>query len=137
MPRLMMSRPCAASCTARASTAKAFSSPIRSKAATVFSMAFPGIGYAARSSAQPVAKCKYPAPGQSPKARSPGVDPGLPRFAKARDGNSADDVVSRAGLQRIGAAAAGCAIRIGADVGLRIADRGVLQALIGGRRMTL
>ena len=34
------SRPCAASCVARASTAKAFSSPTRSKAATVFSMAF-------------------------------------------------------------------------------------------------
>src|SRR5688572_15795451 len=35
MPRLMMSRPCAASALARASTAKAFSSPMRSKAATV------------------------------------------------------------------------------------------------------
>src|ERR1700758_1759302 len=41
MPRLMMSRPWAASALARASTAKAFSSPIRSKAAIVFSMAFP------------------------------------------------------------------------------------------------
>src|SRR5436190_20962586 len=41
MPRLMMSRPCAASAFARASTAKAFSSPMRSKFATVFSMAFP------------------------------------------------------------------------------------------------
>src|ERR1700722_15578303 len=41
MPRLMMSRPCAASALARANTAKAFSSPMRSKAGTVFSMAFP------------------------------------------------------------------------------------------------
>src|ERR1043165_9178103 len=41
MPRLMMSRPCAASAFARASTAKAFSSPMRSKFATVFSMAVP------------------------------------------------------------------------------------------------
>src|SRR3954470_10200140 len=41
MPRLMMSRPWAASAFARASTAKAFSSPMRSKFATVFSMAFP------------------------------------------------------------------------------------------------
>src|SRR3954470_22814116 len=41
MPRLMMSRPWAASAVARASTAKAFSSPMRSKFATVFSMAFP------------------------------------------------------------------------------------------------
>src|SRR5262249_23411277 len=39
MPRLMMSRPCAASCVARASTANAFSSPMRSKTAIVFSMA--------------------------------------------------------------------------------------------------
>src|SRR5690242_496412 len=41
MPRLMMSRPCAASILARASTANAFSSPMRSKAAMVFNMAFP------------------------------------------------------------------------------------------------
>src|SRR5262249_17053696 len=41
MPRLTMSRPCAASAVARASTAKAFSSPIRSKAEIVFSMRFP------------------------------------------------------------------------------------------------
>src|SRR5262245_5634789 len=41
MPRLMMSRPCAISALARASTAKAFSSPIRSKAALVRSMMFP------------------------------------------------------------------------------------------------
>src|ERR1700741_4518269 len=41
MPRLMMSLPCAASALARASTAKAFSSPIRSNAAMVLSMAFP------------------------------------------------------------------------------------------------
>src|SRR3954447_10122301 len=38
MPRLMMSRPCAISALARASTAKAFSSPMRSKAAMVLSM---------------------------------------------------------------------------------------------------
>src|SRR5215471_8442549 len=38
MPRLIMSRPCAASALARASTAKAFSSPIRSKAAIVRSI---------------------------------------------------------------------------------------------------
>src|SRR5262245_52664781 len=38
MPRLMISRPCAASWVARASTANAFSSPMRSKAATVRSM---------------------------------------------------------------------------------------------------
>src|SRR3954451_22055320 len=38
MPRLMMSRPCATSAFARASTAKAFSSPIRSKSATVRSI---------------------------------------------------------------------------------------------------
>src|SRR5207245_4076598 len=38
MPRLMMSRPCATSALARASTAKAFSSPMRSKAAMVRSM---------------------------------------------------------------------------------------------------
>src|SRR5262245_33377184 len=38
MPRLMMSRPWAISALARASTAKAFSSPIRSKAAIVRSM---------------------------------------------------------------------------------------------------
>src|SRR6185312_10578520 len=38
IPRLMMSRPCAASALARASTAKAFSSPICSKAAMVRSM---------------------------------------------------------------------------------------------------
>jgi hypothetical protein len=38
MPRLMMSLPCAASAVARASTAKAFSSPMRSKAATVWSI---------------------------------------------------------------------------------------------------
>src|SRR5205085_3140846 len=43
MPRLMMSRPCAASALARASTAKAFSSPMRSKAAMVRSMACPCI----------------------------------------------------------------------------------------------
>src|SRR6202049_4521634 len=42
MPRLTMSRPCAESAVARASTAKAFSSPMRSKAATVFSMGSPG-----------------------------------------------------------------------------------------------
>src|SRR5262249_55566181 len=41
MPRLMMSRPCAASGMARARTANAFSSPIRSNAATVLSMALP------------------------------------------------------------------------------------------------
>src|SRR6185295_9609854 len=41
MPRLMMSRPWAASALARASTAKAFSSPIRSNAAMVFSMETP------------------------------------------------------------------------------------------------
>src|SRR5262249_40160882 len=40
IPRLMMSRPCAASALARASTAKAFSSPMRSKAAMVRSMAY-------------------------------------------------------------------------------------------------
>src|SRR5262249_9004868 len=39
MPRLMMSRPCAISALARASTAKAFSSPMRSKAWIVRSMA--------------------------------------------------------------------------------------------------
>src|SRR5438128_8347698 len=38
MPRLMMSRPCWLSAVARASTAKAFSSPIRSKSATVRSI---------------------------------------------------------------------------------------------------
>src|SRR5262249_49454519 len=38
MPRLMMSRPWAASVVARASTANAFSSPMRSKARTVFSI---------------------------------------------------------------------------------------------------
>src|SRR5437870_3240879 len=38
MPRLMISRPCAISALARASTAKAFSSPMRSKAAMVRSM---------------------------------------------------------------------------------------------------
>src|SRR5438105_13869197 len=38
MPRLMISRPCAASALARASTAKAFSSPMRSKAAMVRSI---------------------------------------------------------------------------------------------------
>src|SRR4051812_37355619 len=41
IPRLMMSRPWAASALARASTAKAFSSPMRSNAAMVFSMGFP------------------------------------------------------------------------------------------------
>src|SRR5215470_14041402 len=41
MPRLMMSRPWAASSVARASTAKAFSSPMRSNAAMVFSMGLP------------------------------------------------------------------------------------------------
>src|ERR671930_291762 len=46
MPRLMMSRPCAASALARASTAKAFSSPMRSNAAMVFSM---GFGVASRN----------------------------------------------------------------------------------------
>src|SRR5664279_4006360 len=45
MPRLMMSRPCAIRALARASTAKAFSSPMRSKAAIVFNMAsLPGDG---------------------------------------------------------------------------------------------
>src|SRR5438045_2264615 len=44
MPRLMMSRPCAASALARASTAKAFSSPMRSKAAMVRSMVFSRAG---------------------------------------------------------------------------------------------
>src|SRR5688572_22200102 len=39
MPRLITSRPCAINALARASTAKAFSSPRRSKAGTVFSMA--------------------------------------------------------------------------------------------------
>src|SRR6185312_4490671 len=48
MPRLMMSRPCAASALARASTAKAFSSPIRSKAAMVFIMAVLPAGRPAR-----------------------------------------------------------------------------------------
>src|SRR6188474_717526 len=46
MPRLMMSRPWAASALARASTAKAFSSPMRSKLATVFSMACPRVFHA-------------------------------------------------------------------------------------------
>src|SRR5437870_11564950 len=41
MPRLMLSRPCAARALARASTAKAFSSPMRSKAAMVRSMGRP------------------------------------------------------------------------------------------------
>src|SRR5262249_5503800 len=41
--RLMMSRPCAASVVARASTAKAFSSPMRSKAAMVLSMSDPSL----------------------------------------------------------------------------------------------
>src|SRR6202008_1001013 len=42
MPRLIMSRPWAMSALARANTAKAFSSPIRSKAAMVLSiLAFP------------------------------------------------------------------------------------------------
>src|SRR5215217_4986447 len=41
IPRLIMSRPCAASALARASTAKAFSSPIRSNADTVRSMLLP------------------------------------------------------------------------------------------------
>src|SRR5215471_1496043 len=41
MPRLIISRPWAASSVARASTAKAFSSPMRSKAATVLSMGAP------------------------------------------------------------------------------------------------
>ena len=40
-----MSRPCAASAFARASTAKAFSSPMRSKFGTVFSMAFPQFSF--------------------------------------------------------------------------------------------
>src|SRR5580704_11663214 len=41
MPRLMMSRPWAASCVARARTANAFSSPMRSKAAMVLSIVAP------------------------------------------------------------------------------------------------
>src|SRR5262245_18537889 len=41
MPRLMISRPWATRALARASTAKAFSSPMRSKAGTVFSMGWP------------------------------------------------------------------------------------------------
>src|SRR4051794_40188941 len=41
MPRLMMSRPCAWSALARARTAKAFSSPMRSNAAMVLSMLAP------------------------------------------------------------------------------------------------
>src|SRR3954451_7789137 len=41
IPRLMMSRPCAASALARASTVKAFSSPMRSNAAMVFSIGSP------------------------------------------------------------------------------------------------
>src|SRR4051812_42044180 len=42
MPRLMMSRPLRARSVARARTAKAFSSPMRPKAGTMGSMAFPG-----------------------------------------------------------------------------------------------
>src|SRR4051812_31533855 len=41
MPRLMMSRPWAMRSVARASTAKAFSSPMRSNAAMVLSMGVP------------------------------------------------------------------------------------------------
>src|SRR3954467_4296838 len=47
MPRLITSRPCAINALARASTAKAFSSPMRSKAAMVLSMAsLPGTAFA-------------------------------------------------------------------------------------------
>src|SRR5580700_6341150 len=49
-------------------------------------------------------------------------------------GNRADHVVVRAGLARISAAAAGRAVRIGADIGGRACGR-VLQPLNRGRMM--
>src|SRR3978361_472853 len=70
IPRLMMSRPCAASALARASTAKAFSSPMRSKLATVFSMvaslAFPGFRAQFAAAA--------PLPSTAPFLRRPDLD---------------------------------------------------------------
>src|ERR1043165_605741 len=62
MPRLMMSRPCAASALARASTANAFSSPMRSNAAMVFSMDFPRFGLVHGCAAAPAAASTGPFP---------------------------------------------------------------------------
>src|SRR5262245_14052931 len=58
MPRLMMSRPWAANALARASTVNAFSSPIRSKFAMVFSMFCPcGLGPTYPLMCQPPCVC--------------------------------------------------------------------------------
>src|SRR3984957_11700425 len=77
MPRLMMSRPCAARCMARASTVKAFSSPMRSKAATVLSIGIsPGIlpGNSAETPPQckPVRRHGEPVK-QKPRTLRPGL----------------------------------------------------------------
>src|SRR5258707_712803 len=133
MPRLMMSRPCDMSCMARASTAKAFSSPIRSKAAMVLSMAFPAFLVSRAVQQNRPSNANAPAPGakQEPRTNVRGSE----HFKSTAWRNSADDVVFRAGLPRIGAAAAGRAIRIRADIGGRAASGRVLQALIRGLMM--
>src|SRR5262245_41001388 len=63
MPRLMMSRPCAISALARANTAKAFSSPMRSKAEIVRSMAFPSSFMDFRAALQPIPTANAIRPG--------------------------------------------------------------------------
>src|SRR5580704_17592910 len=140
MPRLMMSRPCAISCMARASTAKAFSSPIRSKAAMVFSMAFPAflVGGAVQQNRPSNANAANAGTKQEPRTHVRGsahfsLRQKRPSSVYAKR-NRADHVVIRAGLARISAAGAGRAIRIGADIG---GGRGraccrVLQPLIRG-----
>src|SRR6202043_3174598 len=130
MPRLMMSRPCDMSCMARASTAKAFSSPIRSKAATVFSMAFPGSLGPRGSSTQPAVKCKYQArPAGRRTAGSPGPGPGLLNASQSkwqsRLVGAADRVVAH--LSRHFAAAVRDGIRIDGKARTAVLRRGVLD----------
>src|ERR1700685_3170167 len=151
MPRLMMSRPCDINCMARASTAKAFSSPIRSKAAMVFSMAFPppppppprqrgreGWGRAVQqnrpSNANAMGRAKSKSPGRMSGALHISVYAKREPSSVYAGRNRADHVVVRAGLARISAAAAGRAVRIGGDIGGGACGR-VLQPLNRGRMM--
>src|SRR3954465_5750204 len=105
MPRLMMSRPCAASAFARASTAKAFSSPMRSKAAMVFSMG-PGSCRRKRGRSSPDQTGKIK-PLQSVLAAEPAADIAPDLGTDERVGIVAEIhatvVVERAGRKFVGA----------------------------------
>src|SRR5271155_4217052 len=99
MPRLMMSRPSAARRVARASTANAFSSPIRSNAAMVPSMRVspdttgrPGVSIAKRSAGRGDGDAVHSIiggkanrqPRRSKTKRAPAEGPGLFRPAKPK-----------------------------------------------------